>query len=71
VHPNQRERFGVLAGSIGLRVDGAESALDAGDWAEVPGGTPHTWWNASSEDAHVLVQVSPALRTDQRAPVKA
>ena len=65
VHPNQEERFGVLAGTITLRVDGEE--IDArvrrvGRGAGQDG--PHTWWNDSHEDAHVLVQVSPALRTE-------
>jgi quercetin dioxygenase-like cupin family protein len=64
VHPNQQERFGVLVGSIRLRVDGEETTLGAGEWAEVPVGRPHTWWNASQEDAHVLVEVAPALRTE-------
>jgi quercetin dioxygenase-like cupin family protein len=64
VHPNQKERFGVLAGSIKLRVDDDETTLGAGEWAEVPVGRPHTWWNESHEDAHVLLQVSPALRTE-------
>ena len=43
VHPIKQERFGVLAGSVKLRVDGVESTLDVGDWAEVPVGRPHTW----------------------------
>ena len=64
VHPNQQERFGVLAGSITLRVDGEETTLGVGEWAEVPVGRPHTWWNPGSEDAQVLVQVTPALRTE-------
>ena len=64
VHPSQEERFGVLAGSIKLRVDGEETSLGVGDWAEVPVGRPHTWWNDSHEDAHVLVQFGPALRTE-------
>jgi quercetin dioxygenase-like cupin family protein len=64
VHPNQEERFGVLAGTVKLRVDGEETTLGVGQWAEVPVGRPHTWWNDSQEDAHVLVQVSPALRTE-------
>jgi quercetin dioxygenase-like cupin family protein len=64
VHPNQQERFGVLSGTIKLRVDGQESTLGVGEWAEVPVGRPHTWWNDGQEDAQVLVQVSPALRTE-------
>ena len=64
VHPHQQERFGVLAGTITLRVDGRESTIAAGEWAEVPVGRPHTWWNGGDEDAQVLVQISPALRTE-------
>jgi quercetin dioxygenase-like cupin family protein len=64
VHPNQRERFGVISGTIKLMVDGQESTLGVGEWAEVPIGRPHTWWNDSDEDAQVLVQFSPALRTE-------
>jgi quercetin dioxygenase-like cupin family protein len=64
VHPHQLERFGVLSGTITLRVDGQESTLGVGEWAEVPVGRPHTWWNGGHEDAQVLVQMSPALRTE-------
>jgi quercetin dioxygenase-like cupin family protein len=64
VHPNQQERFGVLGGTIKLLVDGQESTLGVGEWAEIPVGRPHTWWNDGHEDAQVLVQVSPALRTE-------
>src|SRR6476469_5222803 len=64
VHPHQEERFGVLAGTIKLQVDGEETTLRVGEWAEVPVGRPHTWWNDSQEDAHVLVQVAPALRME-------
>ncbi len=64
IHPHQRERFGVLAGTIKLRVDAEESTLGPGEWAEVPVGRPHVWWNDADEDAHVLVQISPAMRTE-------
>ena len=64
MHPNQEGRFGVLAGSVKLRVDGEETTLGVGEWAEVPVVRPHTWWNHGREDAHVLIQVSPALRTE-------
>ena len=40
VHPNQQERFGVLSGTIKLLVDGQESTIGVGEWAEVPVG-PH------------------------------
>jgi quercetin dioxygenase-like cupin family protein len=64
VHPRQVERFGVLAGTITVRVGDEESSLRAGQWAEVTAGQPHTWWNDGDGEAHVLVQVLPALRTE-------
>lgn len=64
VHPHQQERFGVLAGTVTLLVDGAERTLGVGEWAEVPAGRPRTWWNGGDEDAQVLIQISPALRTE-------
>jgi quercetin dioxygenase-like cupin family protein len=64
VHPNQVERFGVLEGTITLRIDNDEQTLTAGQWASVPTGRPHTWWNGGDIEAHVLMQVTPALRTE-------
>ena len=64
VHPNQEERFRVLSGSIKLRVDGDETVLSAGQLSTVPAGRPHTWWNVGNEEAHLLVEVAPAMRTE-------
>ena len=30
----------------------------------MPVGRPHTWWNDADEDAHVLLEISPALRME-------
>jgi quercetin dioxygenase-like cupin family protein len=64
VHPNQEERFRVVAGTLGVRLDGQERALGAGEAAVVPAGQPHLWWNAGQDQLHVLVEVQPALRTE-------
>jgi quercetin dioxygenase-like cupin family protein len=64
VHPNQEERFEVLSGTLKLRVDGEERLLAPGDVAVIPAGTSHVWWNAGEEDAHVLGEFRPALRTE-------
>lgn len=64
VHPNQEERFQVLAGTLRLRVDGQEQVLRAGQVAVVPPGRPHVWWNAGEEEVHILGEVRPALRTE-------
>jgi quercetin dioxygenase-like cupin family protein len=64
VHPNQEERFEVLSGTLKLRVDGVDRLLATGDVAVIPAGMSHVWWNAGEEDAHVLGEFRPALRTE-------
>ncbi len=63
VHPLQEERFEVLTGRLGLRVDGAEGAYGAGELIVAAAGTPHAAWNAGEDEVHVLVNFRPALRT--------
>lgn len=64
VHPNQEERFEVLAGTLRLRIDGEERTLRAGEMAVVPPGRPHVWWNAGEDEVHLLAEFRPALRTE-------
>ena len=65
VHPLQEERFEVLSGSVEFRVNGVKREAYAGEIAVVPPGTPHVWWNNGDQEAHVLVEVRPALRFDE------
>jgi mannose-6-phosphate isomerase-like protein (cupin superfamily) len=58
-HPRLQERFRVVAGTLGTRLDGVERTLAAGDEATVPPGMPHDWWNAGDGEASVLVELSP------------
>jgi quercetin dioxygenase-like cupin family protein len=64
VHRSQDERFEVLAGRLGLRVDGDEHVLTTGDVLSAPAGAPHAAWNAGDEEVRVLVDFRPALRTE-------
>jgi quercetin dioxygenase-like cupin family protein len=65
VHPRQVERFEVLSGKLGLRVEGVERVHSAGEVIVAPAGSAHAAWNANSDDeVHVLVDFSPALRTE-------
>jgi 2-polyprenyl-6-methoxyphenol hydroxylase-like FAD-dependent oxidoreductase/quercetin dioxygenase-like cupin family protein len=64
LHPVQQERFEVLEGVVAGRMGGAERTARAGDVVVVPPGTPHVWWNAGDEVAHLLVEFRPALHTD-------
>jgi quercetin dioxygenase-like cupin family protein len=65
IHPRQEERFEVLSGKLGLRVEGAEHFLGEGEVIVAPAGSAHAAWNASSDDeVHALIDFRPALRTE-------
>jgi mannose-6-phosphate isomerase-like protein (cupin superfamily) len=64
VHPRQQERFAVISGSLGIRIEGREQVLNAGEKAVVPAGTPHTIWNAGEGETHLRVEFQPALQTE-------
>lgn len=58
VHPQIEERFAVISGVLGTRLDGVERELRAGEGATAAPGVRHDWWNAGDGDASVLVEVS-------------
>ncbi|MQB00774.1 MAG: cupin domain-containing protein [Actinobacteria bacterium] len=64
IHPKQEERFEVMAGTLRLRIDDREQTMQAGEVAVVPPGRPHVWWNVGTEEAHVVGEFRPALRTE-------
>jgi len=51
VHSALTERFRVVCGRLGVRIDGAESELGPGDEVTVQPGVVHDWWNAGDEEA--------------------
>ena len=61
VHPNQEERYEILAGELRVRLDGREQTVGPGDRVVVPAGRPHIWWNAGREDVRFRCEVTPAL----------
>src|SRR3712207_2853899 len=65
VHPRQEERFEVLSGKLGLRVEGVERVHGTGDVIVAPAGAPHAAWNAGDDEVHGLVDFTPALRTER------
>ena len=65
IHALQDESFKVLSGSLNFRIGGQEQHLKAGESLLIPKGTPHNWWNASNEEAHALVELRPALRSEE------
>lgn len=64
VHPLQEERFEVISGTLGLRVDGVERVLGEAEALTAPAGSAHAAWNAGDGEVHALVDFRPALRTE-------
>lgn len=60
-HPVQEERFEVLAGSVRFTINGKR--INAGPGARVvaPVGARHSFRNTGDGEAHLLVEVEPAL----------
>ena len=60
-HVNCSEAFFVLAGQVSFVLDGADLTGDPGDFLLVPRGAAHTFGNAGSEPARLLVLHAPAM----------
>jgi mannose-6-phosphate isomerase-like protein (cupin superfamily) len=58
LHPRITERFAVISGTLGTRLDGVDRELHAGEEATATPGMTHDWWNAGPEEASVLVEVA-------------
>jgi mannose-6-phosphate isomerase-like protein (cupin superfamily) len=65
VHPIQEERFEVVNGTMIFRRGLGTLTASAGDVVVVPPGTVHRFENAGKEQAHVRVEVRPALRMQE------
>ncbi len=64
IHPHQEERFEVVSGTMGVRVEGREQLLHAGESILVPPWTAHTWWNAGDDELHQVTELRPALQME-------
>ena len=65
VHPAIEEYFTVVRGRVGFRLDGRETIAPLGQRLHVPAGTSHDWWNDGEEEAHIVVEISPAERFEK------
>ncbi len=63
-HPSQEERFEVVSGELFTHVDGVERTYGAGETFILPPGSRHSMHNTGSEEAHVIWQTRPALKTE-------
>jgi quercetin dioxygenase-like cupin family protein len=64
VHPRQTERHEVVSGSLLVKMHKQSRVLGPGESVEIPAGTAHRHYAAGTGDGHVLVQLRPALHTE-------
>jgi quercetin dioxygenase-like cupin family protein len=65
VHAAIDERFTVIRGQVGFRIDGREDVVGPGRTLRVPAGVVHDWWNAGEEEARVRVEITPGIRFEE------
>ena len=59
-HEDCAECFYVVAGRLGVMVDGEWTSLGPGDWAEIPRGAIHTFRNDGDEEVRAITSFDPA-----------
>jgi mannose-6-phosphate isomerase-like protein (cupin superfamily) len=64
IHPEQEERFEVVAGTMKFRMNGRKILAGPGEMVVVPAGARHKFANGGDEPAVVRVEVRPALRME-------
>lgn len=69
LHPNQDERFEVLAGSLTVEAGGDARTYGEGEAFDVPRGTPHRMANDGPVPAEVVWTTSPAGHLSARTRV--
>ena len=63
-HPNQEEYFQVVRGEMRVILDGEERHYRSGEEFVVPVGAHHSMQNVSDDEAKLIWQTRPALRTE-------
>ena len=61
LHRSDDEAWFVLEGCLGFRVGDEEREVAAGESILVPRGTPHSYWNPSSEPTRYLLVMTPRI----------
>jgi hypothetical protein len=62
LHPAIHERFEVLSGRLGVKLDGKRSAIGPGEAVDVPAGRWHDWWQEGPDKAVVRIEITPGDR---------
>ena len=55
----------MITGQVQVRINGREQTYHAGQHFDIPRGTPHAFRNGGDDEAGVIWQVRPALKTQQ------
>ena len=61
LHRSDDEAWFVLEGRLGFRVGEEEREVPAGDSLLVPRGTPHSYWNPTSDPSRYLLVMTPRI----------
>ncbi len=61
LHRSDDEAWIVLSGKLGFQIDDEQREVPAGESILVTRGTPHSFWNASSEPARYLLVMTPRI----------
>ena len=65
IHPKQEERFEVVEGTMRFRMAHKRIVAGAGEVVVVPAGVAHDFANAGETEAHVRVEIRPALKMER------
>jgi mannose-6-phosphate isomerase-like protein (cupin superfamily) len=61
LHRSDDEAWIVLSGTLGFQIDDEQREVPAGESILVTRGTPHSFWNATSEPARYLLVMTPRI----------
>jgi uncharacterized cupin superfamily protein len=65
VHPAMQERFEVVEGRVGFRIEGVEQEAGPGAVVVAEAGQRHRAWNASAGPARLRIEMRPPRRWAQ------
>jgi quercetin dioxygenase-like cupin family protein len=65
VHPAMEERWQVLEGTVGFRIDATETIAGTGDIVTAAAGALHSNWNAGDGPVSMRIEIRPALRWEE------
>jgi mannose-6-phosphate isomerase-like protein (cupin superfamily) len=65
IHRRQQTRFEVVEGTPSFCVNNRRFTLNPGDTLTIPARTPHYYWNQGPAECHMVIEFSPALKTEE------